>query len=103
VNKKPNELLVLDYKTGNLVPAKEKECENADTDKQPMIEKPPVDDEEVVGNDVSVFKQVNQTPNEIQVLDYETGNLVPVKGKTYENVEQPVNGEPPIGPCAIDV
>jgi hypothetical protein len=26
-----------------------------------------------------------------------------VKEKGYENVEQPVDGEPPVGPCAIDV
>jgi hypothetical protein len=26
-----------------------------------------------------------------------------VKEKSYENVEQPVYGGPPIGPCAIDV
>jgi hypothetical protein len=103
VNKKPNELLVLDYETGNLVPAKEKEGDNVDTDKQPMIEKPPVDDEQVVGNVASVSEQVNQITNEIQVLDYETRNLVPVKEIAYENVKQTVDGEPHVRPCAIDV
>jgi hypothetical protein len=67
-----------------------------------MIEKPPVDDEQVVVNVVSVSEQVNQIPVEIQVLDNETGNVVPVKEKAYDNVEQPFDGEPTVGPCAID-
>jgi hypothetical protein len=39
-----------------------------------MIGKPPVDDEPVVGNVVHVSKPVNQKPNKLQVLDYETGD-----------------------------
>jgi hypothetical protein len=41
--------------------------------------------------------------NELQVLDYKTGNLVPAQEKECENVEQPVDGESTVGPCAIDV
>jgi hypothetical protein len=89
-----------------LVPVEEKECENAeqpiDTDNQPTIEKPPVDDEQVVGNVSHVSKPVNKKENEIQVLDYESGNLVPAKKNECDNVENPVNGEPPIGPCTVD-
>jgi hypothetical protein len=65
VNKKPNELQVLNYEPGNLFPAKEQEFDYADTDKQPMIEKPYVDDEQVIGNVVTVSKKFNQIPNEI--------------------------------------
>jgi hypothetical protein len=79
VDKKLNELQVLDYETGNLVPAQENECENVeqpiDTDKQLTIGKPPVDDEQVVGNVLHVSEPENKKQNELQVLHHESGNL----------------------------
>jgi hypothetical protein len=54
-------------------------------------------------NVVRVPKPVNRKPNnEFLVLDYETGNLVPPQEKECGNVDQPVDGESTVGPCAID-
>jgi hypothetical protein len=49
------------------------------TDKQPTIGKPPVDDEKVGRKVVPVSEPVIKKPNELLVLDCETGNLVPAK------------------------
>jgi hypothetical protein len=57
------------------------------TDKQPTIGKPPVDDEQVGGNVVPVSEPVDKKPNELLVLNYETGNLVPSKEKECDNAD----------------
>jgi hypothetical protein len=72
-------------------------------DEQPMEGEPPVDYEPVIGDIAHVSKPMNQTQDKLQVLDYETGNLVSAKESECDMVEQTVDDEPPVEPVVAHV
>jgi hypothetical protein len=73
----------------------------AATTKQPEIGKHPENEGKVGEHDVRVPQPMNRKPNEFLVLDYEKGNLVPPQENECGNVEQPIDGESTVGPCAL--